>query len=68
VEVSGSPKALFINISILLFMVALIVVAIKQQNWKMTHGLGYIMFGLYLVYLIVAIYLEADNASDTACG
>jgi len=68
VEVSGSPKALFINISILLFMVALIVVAIKQQNWKMTHGLGYIMFGLYLVYLIVAIYLEADNAAETACG
>jgi len=67
VEVSGSPKALFINIAILLGMVALIVITIAQQKWKMTHGLGYTMFGLYLVYLIIAIYLEADNAADTAC-
>mmetsp|Transcript_11906 Transcript_11906/g.21057 ORF Transcript_11906/g.21057 Transcript_11906/m.21057 type:complete len:201 (+) Transcript_11906:1389-1991(+) len=40
---------------LLLIMVAVIIFAIAVSNWKMTHGLGYMMFAFYFLYLGFAI-------------
>lgn len=40
---------------LLLIMVAVIIFAIAISSWKMTHGLGYLMFLFYFLYLGFAI-------------
>jgi sodium/potassium/calcium exchanger 2 len=55
VEVAGSPSSLVQSLLILLAMVAAIVMVIHYSSWKMTHQLGLAMFGMYFLYLIVAL-------------
>ena len=46
---------LFISLVVLLCMVALIVVTIGSQGWKMTKTLGLAMFFFYFIYLAIAL-------------
>merc|ERR1712072_569557 len=57
VTVAGDAEGLVISIVILLVMVAAIILIIMANHWKMTMELGLAMFGLYFLYLIVALLL-----------
>ena len=48
-------EQLFINLLVLLGMVALIVVTIALSGWKMTHTLGNVMFFFYFAYVAMAL-------------
>ena len=42
---------LFISVLVLVAMVVVVVLCIHLNHWKMTKTLGFMMFGLYLVFL-----------------
>eukprot|EP00929_Paragymnodinium_shiwhaense_P018728 TRINITY_DN12999_c0_g1_i1.p1 TRINITY_DN12999_c0_g1~~TRINITY_DN12999_c0_g1_i1.p1 ORF type:complete len:602 (+),score=126.92 TRINITY_DN12999_c0_g1_i1:74-1807(+) len=52
-----SPYIVF-YVGLLLFMVAAIILSIHCLGWILNRVLGFIMFALYLVFLVLALYAE----------
>jgi sodium/potassium/calcium exchanger 2 len=48
----------FIDLAVLITMVAAIIITIKYSGWKMTKTLGYIMFAMYFIFLFQALCRE----------
>ena len=53
-----NSDGLFVSVTLLLAMVALVVVSIMHVGWVLDMKLGYIMFGLYVVFLAISLLLE----------
>ncbi|XP_062925090.1 sodium/potassium/calcium exchanger 2-like isoform X3 [Mobula hypostoma] len=56
--VQVSSNGLFCAIVLLFIMLLFVILSIGACKWKMNKALGLIMFGLYIVFLIVAVLLE----------
>lgn len=61
--VRGEPiavgtKGLKFSVVVLFAMLIFVVLIIKLSNWKMTKGLGYSMFALYVVFVALNLLVE----------
>jgi K+-dependent Na+/Ca+ exchanger-like protein len=56
--VSVEADSLFVSILILVAMIFAVIVTIVLSGWKMTKMLGYVMFILYAVYIVIALIRE----------
>ena len=46
------------SVGILVIMLALVIITIAANKWKMTKGLGATMFGLYIVFVTLSLLAE----------
>ncbi len=68
-DVIVGSDGLFASLLILLLMVAAIVAIIHYSNWEMTHTLGRVMLGLYVLYVLVSLALTpAEDYVTTGCS
>ncbi|XP_077201296.1 sodium/potassium/calcium exchanger 2 isoform X2 [Paroedura picta] len=58
VPVKVSSNGLFCAIVLLFIMLLFVIISIAFSKWKMNKILGFTMFGLYFVFLIVSVLLE----------
>ncbi|KAM6289760.1 sodium/potassium/calcium exchanger 2 [Aegotheles albertisi] len=56
--VAVSSNGLFCAIVLLFIMLLFVILSIAFCKWKMNKILGFLMFGLYLVFLVVSVLLE----------
>ncbi|XP_062985292.1 sodium/potassium/calcium exchanger 2 [Elgaria multicarinata webbii] len=56
--VAVSSNGLFCAIVLLFIMLLFVILSIAACKWKMNKFLGFTMFGLYFVFLIVSVLLE----------
>ncbi|XP_064258855.1 sodium/potassium/calcium exchanger 2 isoform X2 [Passer domesticus] len=56
--VTVSSNGLFCAIVLLFIMLLFVILSIASCKWKMNKILGFLMFGLYFVFLIVSVLLE----------
>ncbi|XP_037653199.1 sodium/potassium/calcium exchanger 2 isoform X5 [Choloepus didactylus] len=56
--VTVSSNGLFCAIVLLFIMLLFVILSIAFCKWKMNKVLGFIMFGLYFVFLVVSVLLE----------
>uniref|UniRef100_A0A670ZJ71 Solute carrier family 24 member 2 n=1 Tax=Pseudonaja textilis TaxID=8673 RepID=A0A670ZJ71_PSETE len=56
--VEVSSNGLFCAIVLLFIMLLFVILSIAFCKWKMNKFLGFIMFGLYFIFLIVSVLLE----------
>ncbi|XP_066460436.1 sodium/potassium/calcium exchanger 2 isoform X2 [Eleutherodactylus coqui] len=56
--VTVSSNGLFCAIVLLFIMLLFVIVSIALCKWRMNKILGFMMFGLYLVFLVVSVLLE----------
>ncbi|XP_069737300.1 sodium/potassium/calcium exchanger 2 isoform X1 [Phaenicophaeus curvirostris] len=56
--VTVSSNGLFCAIVLLFIMLLFVILSIAFCKWKMNKILGFLMFGLYFVFLIVSVLLE----------
>ncbi|XP_036743813.2 sodium/potassium/calcium exchanger 2 isoform X2 [Manis pentadactyla] len=56
--VAVSSNGLFCAIVLLFIMLLFVILSIALCKWRMNKVLGFIMFGLYLVFLVVSVLLE----------
>nr|XP_054508294.1 sodium/potassium/calcium exchanger 2 isoform X2 [Agelaius phoeniceus] len=56
--VTVSSNGLFCAIVLLFIMLLFVILSIASCKWKMNKILGFFMFGLYFVFLIVSVLLE----------
>ncbi|KFO97602.1 Sodium/potassium/calcium exchanger 2 [Calypte anna] len=56
--VAVSSNGLFCAIVLLFIMLLFVILSIAFCKWKMNKVLGFLMFGLYFVFLIVSVLLE----------
>lgn len=57
---------IWISICVFLAMLVLVVLAIHCQGWKLTKTLGFIMFVMYVIFIVQAIWLELPFKSCVA--
>jgi len=57
-----------VHVLVLLFMVIMVVASIAYLGWKLDMRLGGIMGGLYVVFLVIALWLELAEPSEMALG
>ncbi|CAI5796469.1 potassium calcium exchanger 2 isoform X1 [Podarcis lilfordi] len=58
VPVAVSSNGLFCAIVLLFIMLLFVILSIAACKWRMNKFLGFTMFGLYFVFLIVSVLLE----------
>ncbi|KAL8203096.1 UNVERIFIED_CONTAM: hypothetical protein K2H54_039838 [Gekko kuhli] len=58
VPVKVSSNGLFCAIVLLFIMLLFVIISIAFSKWKMNKILGFTMFGLYFMFLIVSVLLE----------
>ncbi|XP_054842927.1 sodium/potassium/calcium exchanger 2 [Eublepharis macularius] len=58
VPVKVSSNGLFCAIVLLFIMLLFVIISIAFSKWKMNKILGFTMFGLYFLFLIVSVLLE----------
>ncbi|XP_015283259.1 PREDICTED: sodium/potassium/calcium exchanger 2 [Gekko japonicus] len=58
VSVKVSSNGLFCAIVLLFIMLLFVIISIAFSKWKMNKILGFTMFGLYFMFLIVSVLLE----------
>nr|AYD91346.1 Sodium/potassium/calcium exchanger 2 [Neotrygon kuhlii] len=51
-------NGLFCSIVLLFIMLLFVILSIGACRWKMNKSLGLIMFGLYIVFLVISVLLE----------
>ncbi|NXQ24617.1 NCKX2 protein, partial [Alaudala cheleensis] len=56
--VTVSSNGLFCAIVLLFIMLLFVILSIASCKWRMNKILGFLMFGLYFVFLIVSVLLE----------
>ncbi|KAJ7423685.1 Sodium/potassium/calcium exchanger 2 [Pitangus sulphuratus] len=56
--VAVSSNGLFCAIVLLFIMLLFVILSIASCKWRMNKILGFLMFGLYFVFLIVSVLLE----------
>ncbi|NWR39164.1 NCKX2 protein, partial [Tachuris rubrigastra] len=56
--VAVSSNGLFCAIVLLFIMLLFVILSIASCKWRMNKFLGFLMFGLYFVFLIVSVLLE----------
>uniref|UniRef100_A0A4W3JNX6 Sodium/potassium/calcium exchanger 1 n=1 Tax=Callorhinchus milii TaxID=7868 RepID=A0A4W3JNX6_CALMI len=56
--VAVSSNGLFCAIVLLFLMLLFVIMSIGLSKWKMNKFLGFTMFGLYFVFLIISVLLE----------
>ncbi|NXG62090.1 NCKX2 protein, partial [Hemiprocne comata] len=56
--VTVSSNGLFCAIVLLFIMLLFVILSIAFCKWKMNKFLGFLMFGLYFVFLVVSVLLE----------
>ncbi|XP_069864051.1 sodium/potassium/calcium exchanger 2 isoform X4 [Dipodomys merriami] len=56
--VTVSSNGLFCAIVLLFIMLLFVILSIALCRWRMNKVLGFIMFGLYFVFLVISILLE----------
>lgn len=56
--VAVSSNGLFCAIVLLFIMLLFVILSIALCKWRMNKVLGFIMFGLYFVFLVVSVLLE----------
>ncbi|XP_048213533.1 sodium/potassium/calcium exchanger 2 [Perognathus longimembris pacificus] len=56
--VTVSSNGLFCAIVLLFIMLLFVILSIALCRWRMNKVLGFIMFGLYFVFLVVSVLLE----------
>ncbi|ELK06980.1 sodium/potassium/calcium exchanger 2 isoform X2 [Pteropus alecto] len=56
--VAVSSNGLFCAIVLLFIMLLFVILSIALCKWRMNKVLGFIMFGLYVVFLVVSVLLE----------
>ena len=56
--VAVSSNGLFCAIVLLFLMLIFVIISIAACKWRMSKLLGFIMFVLYLVFLVVSVMLE----------
>ncbi|XP_012625218.2 sodium/potassium/calcium exchanger 2 [Microcebus murinus] len=56
--VTVSSNGLFCAIVLLFIMLLFVILSIALCKWRMNKVLGFIMFGLYFVFLVVSVLLE----------
>jgi len=56
--VAVQADSLFVSILILVAMIFAVIVTIMMSGWKMTKTLGYTMFMLYALYIVIALFRE----------
>nr|XP_020480014.1 sodium/potassium/calcium exchanger 2 isoform X4 [Monopterus albus] len=61
--VQVSSNGLFCAIVLLFLMLLFVIISIAACKWRMSKLLGFIMFTLYLVFLVVSVMLENKNIS-----
>ncbi|XP_028825947.1 sodium/potassium/calcium exchanger 2-like isoform X3 [Denticeps clupeoides] len=57
-DVEVSSNGLFCAIVLLFLMLLFVIISIAACKWKMSKLLGFIMFLLYIVFLVVSVMLE----------
>ncbi|XP_020779546.1 sodium/potassium/calcium exchanger 2-like [Boleophthalmus pectinirostris] len=58
IPVQVSSKGLFCAIVLLFLMLLFVIISIAACKWRMSKLLGFIMFMLYFVFLVVSVMLE----------
>ncbi|XP_043933916.1 sodium/potassium/calcium exchanger 1-like [Protopterus annectens] len=56
--VAVSSNGLFCAIVLLFLMLLFVIISIAVSQWRMNKTLGFTMFGLYFVFLVVSVMLE----------
>lgn len=56
--VAVSSNGLFCAIVLLFIMLLFVIISIAACKWKMSKMLGFIMFLLYVVFLVLSVMLE----------
>lgn len=56
--VAVSSNGLFCAIVLLFIMLLFVILSIALCKWRMNKVLGFIMFGLYFVFLVISVLLE----------
>ena len=56
--------SLFFSLILLVIMLLCVLFIIKQNGWKMTHSLGYAMFGLYVIFVVQELLRTMTNTLD----
>lgn len=56
--VQVSSNGLFCAIVLLFIMLLFVIISIAACKWRMSKLLGFIMFMLYFVFLVVSVMLE----------
>ena len=56
--VTVQSESLVFSVGILVIMLALVIITIAANKWKMTKGLGATMFGLYIVFVTLSLLAE----------
>ena len=51
-NVTTCSRGVYVSVVILLSMVLVVVLSIMWSGWKMSHGLGAMMFSLYIVFVL----------------
>lgn len=57
-SVQVSSNGLFCAIVLLFLMLLFVIISIAACKWRMSKLLGFIMFMLYFVFLVVSVMLE----------
>lgn len=57
-SVRVSSNGLFCAIVLLFLMLLFVIISIAACKWRMSKLLGFIMFMLYFVFLVVSVMLE----------
>ena len=63
-KVEVNANSLFFSLILLVIMLLCVLFIIKMNNWKMTHGLGYAMFVLYVVFVVQDLLRQMTNTLD----
>jgi hypothetical protein len=53
-----ASKGIIVSIPLLLSTVALTVVVMYMEKWRLTKRLGWMMLALYIVFISISIYVE----------
>lgn len=56
--VAVSSNGLFCAIVLLFLMLVFVIVSIAASKWRMSKLLGFFMFVLYFIFLVVSVMLE----------
>lgn len=56
--VTVSSNGLFCAIVLLFLMLLFVIISIAACRWKMSRKLGFTMFALYFVFLVLSVLLE----------
>ncbi|XP_018079343.1 sodium/potassium/calcium exchanger 2 isoform X2 [Xenopus laevis] len=68
IPVAVSSNGLFCAIVLLFIMLLFVILSIALCKWKMNKILGFMMFGLYFVFLVVSVLLEKQIITCPATG